>query len=165
MHAAGCSASPIPANSLTKSRRPRASASRRRSADGAGTPHGICPYGVEAMGVMRIEKGHVTHNEINGTVTAADLGMGRMVSTTKSDFIGRAMLDREGLTDARRPRLVGLLPLDPSKLLRAGSHVLRKGDAATLENDQGYVTSGCFSPTVGSFIALGANQRGRRASR
>lgn len=120
----------------------------------AGTPHGISPYGVEAMSVLRIEKGHVTHNEINGTVTAADLGMGRMVSTTKSDFIGRAMLDREGLTDARRPRLVGLLPLDPSKLLRAGSHVLRKCDAATLENDQGYVTSSCFSPTVGSFIAL-----------
>jgi methylglutamate dehydrogenase subunit C len=120
----------------------------------AGARYGISAYGVEAMSVLRIEKGHVTHNEINGTVTAADLGMGRMVSKTKLDFIGRAMLDREGLTDPKRPRLVGLTPLDPAKPLRAGSHVLRKGDAATLENDQGYVTSSAFSPNVGSFIAL-----------
>jgi methylglutamate dehydrogenase subunit C len=120
----------------------------------AGAPHGICAYGVEAMSVLRIEKGHVTHNEINGTVTAADLGMGRMISATKSDFIGRAMLDREGLIDPTRPRLVGLAPVDPQKPLRAGSHVLRKGEAPTLENSQGYVTSSCFSPHVGSFIAL-----------
>jgi sarcosine oxidase subunit alpha len=120
----------------------------------AGAPQDICAYGVEAMSVLRIEKGHVTHNEINGTVTAADLGMGRMVSAAKRDFIGRAMLDREGLTDPANPRLVGLAPLDPQRPLRAGAHVLRKGDAATLENDQGYVTSSCFSPHVGAFIAL-----------
>ena len=120
----------------------------------AGEPHGICAYGVEAMGVLRIEKGHVTHYEINGTVTAADLGMGRMVSATKGDFIGRAMLDREGLRDTKRPRLVGLAPLEADRMLRTGSHVLRKGEAATLENDQGYVTSSCFSPHVGSYIAL-----------
>jgi sarcosine oxidase subunit alpha len=126
----------------------------------AGAPYGICAYGVEAMSVLRIEKGHVTHNEINGTVTAADLAMGRMVSATKGDFIGRAMLDREGLTDATRPRLVGLTPLAPHEPLRAGSHVLRNGDAATLENDQGYVTSSCFSPHMGSFIALALIESG-----
>ena len=82
----------------------------------AGAPYGICPYGVEAMSVLRIEKGHVTHNEIDGTVTAADLGMGRLVSKTKPDFIGRAMLDREGLNDPDRLRLVGLVPLDPKEI-------------------------------------------------
>ena len=126
----------------------------------AGAPYDICPYGVEALNVLRIEKGHVTHNEINGTVTPADLGMGRMVSPNKSDFIGRAMLDREGLRDPKRPRLVGLAPLDPSKSLRAGSHVLRKGDAATLANDQGYVTSSCYSPHGGSAIALALIEAG-----
>ena len=34
----------------------------------AGKPEGIMPYGVEALSVLRVEKGHVTHNEINGTV-------------------------------------------------------------------------------------------------
>jgi methylglutamate dehydrogenase subunit C len=126
----------------------------------AGAPQDICAYGVEAMSVLRIEKGHVTHNEINGTVTAADLGLGRMVSAAKNDFIGRAMLGREGLTDTKRPRLVGLMPIDPGEQLRAGSHVLRKGEAATLENDQGYATSSCFSPHMNSFIALAIVEAG-----
>ncbi|MGJ5242168.1 sarcosine oxidase subunit alpha family protein, partial [Bradyrhizobium oligotrophicum] len=37
----------------------------------AGAEFGITPYGTEALGVMRIEKGHVAGNEINGTTTAA----------------------------------------------------------------------------------------------
>jgi sarcosine oxidase subunit alpha len=112
------------------------------------------------MGVMRIEKGHVAHSEINGTATAGDLGMGRLVSKQKRDFIGRAMLGREGLTHPYRMRLVGLAPLDPQSILRAGAHVLRKGDVATLENDQGHVTSACYSPHVGSYIALALVARG-----
>jgi glycine cleavage system aminomethyltransferase T len=126
----------------------------------AGAPHGICAYGVEAMNVLRIEKGHVTHNEINGTVTAVDLGMGRMVSRDKADFVGRHMLDREGLKDLNRPRLVGLTPADRKGRLRAGAHVLRKADEAALENDQGYVTSACYSPASGSYIALALVKRG-----
>jgi sarcosine oxidase subunit alpha len=126
----------------------------------AGAPFGICPYGVEAMGVLRIEKGHVTHNEINGTVTAADLGMGRLVARAKPDFIGRAMLDREGLNDPDRLRLVGVAPLARSGALSAGAHVLAKGAAATLENDEGYLTSACHSPHVGSAIALALVKRG-----
>jgi sarcosine oxidase subunit alpha len=115
---------------------------------------GARPYGLEAMGVLRIEKGHLTHNEINGTVTPADLGMGRMVSSTKPDFVGRRMLAREGLQATDRPRLVGLAAVDPQTQLRAGAHVLREGDEARLENDQGYVTSSCYSPHLGSHIAL-----------
>ena len=121
---------------------------------------GACPYGLEAMGVLRIEKGHVTHNEINGTVTAADLGMGRMVSKTKPDFIGRRMLDREGLNAPDRLRLVGLMPSDPQKPLRAGAHILRENDAARLENDQGHVTSSCYSPHLNSHIALALVKQG-----
>lgn len=126
----------------------------------AGKPHGICAYGAEALGVLRIEKGHVTHAEINGTVTPADLGFGRMVSKTKTDFIGKHMLEREGLVDAERPRLVGVKPLNPEQGFRTGAHVLAKGAEATLENDQGYVTSSCYSPHVGSTIGLALVVRG-----
>ena len=126
----------------------------------AGAPFGITPYGAETLGVLRVEKGHVTHAEINGTVTPADLGMGRMVSQAKPDFIGKAMLAREGMQDPDRPALVGLRPLDPSQAFRAGAHVLEKGAAATLANDQGYVTSALFSPHVGSTIGLALVRRG-----
>ena len=61
----------------------------------AGSEFGIAPYGVEALSVMRIEKGHVAGGELNGTTTAADLGLGRMMSS-KKDYIGRMMAGREG---------------------------------------------------------------------
>ncbi len=125
----------------------------------AGATHGICAYGLEALNVLRIEKGHVTHSEINGTVTPADLGFGRMVAS-KPDFVGKAMLQREGLAAADRPRLVGLKPLDPAKRFRSGAHILKDGAAATLENDQGYVTSACFSPHLGHAIGLALVTRG-----
>jgi len=43
-----------------------------------GAEFGIMPYGAEALGVMRIEKGFITHAEINGTATADDLGLGKI---------------------------------------------------------------------------------------
>jgi sarcosine oxidase subunit alpha len=125
-----------------------------------GRDHGIQPYGVEALGVLRVEKGHVTHNEINGTVVPGDLGFGKMVSSTKPDFIGKAMVGREGLSDPDRAQLVGVMPLDPKTSFRSGSHILAKDAAATLENDQGYVTSTVFSPHVGSTIGLALVRRG-----
>lgn len=127
----------------------------------AGKDHGIMPYGVETLSVLRIEKGHVTHNEINGTVVPADLGFGKMVSAGKPDFVGKAMLQREGLTAPDRPQLVGVVPLDPQQSFRSGSHILAKGAAATLENDEGYVTSSAYSPHVGSTIALALVRNGR----
>jgi len=126
----------------------------------AGKEHGICAYGVEALSVLRIEKGHVTHNEINGTVVPADLGFGKIVSVTKADFIGKRMLEREGLNDPDRHQLVGIVPLDSSTCFRSGAHILDKGAAATLENDQGYISSSCYSPHIGSTIGLALVKRG-----
>ncbi|MDA9431810.1 sarcosine oxidase subunit alpha family protein [Bradyrhizobium sp. CCBAU 51627] len=126
----------------------------------AGNEHGICAYGVEALSVLRIEKGHVTHNEINGTVVPTDLGFGKMVSATKVDFIGKRLLEREGLNDPNRLQLVGVVPLDSGTSFRSGAHVLEKGAEATLENDQGYISSSCYSPHVGSTIGLALVKRG-----
>ena len=126
----------------------------------AGADFGITPYGSETLGVLRVEKGHVTHAEINGTVTPGDLGFGKMVSATKPDFVGKAMLAREGMQAPDRPALVGVRPLDPAKGFRAGAHILSKGAPATLENDQGYVSSAVFSPYVGSTIGLALVTRG-----
>jgi heterotetrameric sarcosine oxidase alpha subunit len=125
----------------------------------AGAALGVIPYGTEALGVMRIEKGHAAGAELNGRTTAVDLGFGRMMST-KKDFIGRVMAQRPGLTDSKRPRLVGLRPVDPRERIRAGAHLLSFGAAAMAANDQGYVTSAAYSPSLGHPIALALLERG-----
>ena len=87
----------------------------------AGKPFGVTPYGTEALGVMRVEKGHVAGPELNGTTTAADLGLGKMMST-KKDFIGRVMAGREALVAPDRQVVVGIKPVDrdaPPALRRA----------------------------------------------
>jgi sarcosine oxidase subunit alpha len=121
---------------------------------------GATPYGTEALGVMRVEKGHAAGNELNGTTTAGDLGMGRMMSRRK-DFIGRVMAQRPGLTDPERPVLVGFRPVDRTARLRSGAHFLPKGAARVAANDQGYMTSVVFSPVLGHWIGLGLLARGR----
>jgi sarcosine oxidase subunit alpha len=125
----------------------------------AGQPHGITPYGTEALGVMRIEKGHVAGNELNGQTTARDLGLGRMMST-KKDYIGRIMAGREALIEADRPAFVGFKPVDPAQRLRAGAHFIGLGKPATMENDEGYMTSAAYSPELKHWMGLGLLKNG-----
>jgi len=109
---------------------------------------------MEALNVLRIEKGFITHAEIHGRVTAFDIGFDRMVSQ-KKDCVGNAASRREGLLDQQRAQLVGLKPVDPKDKLTGGAHLFAEGADAVRENDQGYVTSHCHSPTLGHAIGLG----------
>ncbi len=120
----------------------------------AGAAHDIVPYGLEALNVMRIEKGHVTGAEINGQTTAQDLGLGKMVSA-KKDFIGRVLAQRPGLADPLRPALVGFKPVDKSARLRSGAHFVSQKAAANAASDEGFMTSCCYSPSLGCWIGLG----------
>ena len=125
----------------------------------AGAEYGITPYGTEALGVMRIEKGHVAGAELNGISTAGDLGLGRMMST-KKDYIGRVLAGRPALIDPNRPVVVGFRPVDRKRRIRAGAHFIRQGLEATAQNDEGYMTSVAFSPSIGHWIGLGFLARG-----
>jgi len=120
----------------------------------AGAEYGIVAYGTEALGVMRIEKGHPAGNELNGTATARDLGFGKLMSQ-KKDYIGRVMAERPGLTDPDRPALAGFKPVKRADRLRAGAHFLGLGAEATARNDEGYMTSVAFSPSLSHWIGLG----------
>ena len=42
--------------------------------------HDGCLYGLEALGAMRIEKGHVTGAELDGRVSIDDAGLGKMAN-------------------------------------------------------------------------------------
>lgn len=123
-----------------------------------GADLGATPYGTETLGVLRIEKGHAAGNELNGQTTALMLGMGRMVST-KKDAIGAVMSRREGL-EAEARRLVGLQPVDAGDPVVAGSHLFAEGAVQETWTDQGWITSACFSPHVGSAIGLGFLEHG-----
>lgn len=126
----------------------------------AGAEFGITPYGTEALGVMRIEKGHPAGNELNGQTTAHDLGFEKLLSK-KKDFIGRAMAGRSALMDVARPGLVGLLPVEKSDRIRGGAHLLAPGASAVAANDEGHVSSAAYSPTLERWIALGLLKNGR----
>ena len=119
----------------------------------------LTPYGLEAMNVLRIEKGHVAGNEINGTTTAVDLGLGALMSK-KKDYIGRLMASRPGLVDPDRWKLAGFKPLDRSQKLTAGAHFVPLGIVPRADDDQGYMTSVCHSPTLDHSIGLGLITRG-----
>ena len=125
----------------------------------AGAPFGIQPYGTEPLGVLRIEKGHPAGGELNGQITAHDLGMGKLLSA-KKDFVGRFMAARPALTDHERPTLVGLKPIDKDARIRAGAHLVPKDAEPIARNDQGYVTSIAYSPSLGHWLGLGLIARG-----
>ena len=125
----------------------------------AGEEFGVVAYGTEALGVMRVEKGHAAGNELNGQTTARDLGLGRMVSG-KKDCIGSTLSRRAGLNRPDGLALVGFRPVDRAAKLTAGAHFVAEGKAATMENDEGWMTSVAYSPTLGHAIGLGFIRRG-----
>ena len=113
-------------------------------------------YGMEALNVMRMEKGFLTHAEIHGRITAFDIGMARLVG--KKDCIGKAAALRPGLHGPEREQLVGLRS---DAAIGAGAHLFIPGDPVDRVHDQGYVTSACWSPTLGSHLGLGFLKDGR----
>ncbi|AYD01979.1 sarcosine oxidase subunit alpha family protein [Neorhizobium sp. NCHU2750] len=127
----------------------------------AGRDHGICAYGVEALNVLRIEKGFITHSEIDGRTTPDDLGLGRMMAMSKPDFIGKRLSSRFGLTAADRAQLIGLKPVEADKEFSAGAHLLKEGVSPSMAHDQGWVSSVCHSPVLGHMIGLAMLKSGR----
>ena len=125
----------------------------------AGRAFDAVAYGTEALGVMRIEKGHAAGNELNGQTTALNLGLGRMVSK-KKDCIGNVLSERTGMNTDDAIRLVGFKPVNTAHKLSAGSHFIDVNLEAVTDNDQGWMTSVAYSPSLGHSIGLGFLKRG-----
>lgn len=125
----------------------------------AGEEFDATPYGTEALGVMRIEKGHAAGNELTGQTTANNLGLGKMVSK-KKDSIGNRLSERPEMNREDDLRLVGFKPVDTSKPLAAGAHFVDNGKEAVTKNDLGWMTSVAYSPELGHSIGLGFLKKG-----
>jgi heterotetrameric sarcosine oxidase alpha subunit len=126
----------------------------------SGAPWNLRPYGLEALGSLRIEKGHVVGSEMDGRTTLDDMGMGKMASTIKP-FWGGALKTSENLVRVDRPTLVGLEAVSASEPPNNGA-ILFFADDAIQGHGRGHVTSTTYSQSVGKAIALGLLQGGLR---
>ncbi|HEX4584381.1 MAG TPA: sarcosine oxidase subunit alpha family protein [Burkholderiaceae bacterium] len=127
----------------------------------AGAPHGITPYGTEAMHVLRAEKGYIiVGQDTDGSVTPIDLGMERFVARTK-DFLGRRSLARADTARSDRKQLVGLLTEDPGRVLPEGGQIVEHPGGLPPVPMLGHVTSSYASATLERSIALALIRSGR----
>lgn len=127
-----------------------------------GQDAGIVAYGTEAMGNMRIEKGHVAGPELDGRTTADDLGLGMMMSK-KKEFIGKRLAYRAALLSHERKKFVGLVPLDGSTPLKAGSQIVANAHASPPVEMLGHISSTGFCVEKNHPIALGLIKGGLEA--
>jgi sarcosine oxidase subunit alpha len=116
---------------------------------------GLEPFGLEALDILRVEKGYLTGSELNGQTSPMDVLMGAMLRAgsdgVQRNSVGRALLEREGLKSADRPILVGLRAADgKSKFLGGAQITAAPSDRMSL----GYVTSAVFSPALQEWIGL-----------
>jgi methylglutamate dehydrogenase subunit C len=109
---------------------------------------GGCLYGMDAMDLLRIEKGHVVvGGEVDGRLTPYDLGLGGMLNKT-GGFIGASGLTRPALSAPGRLQLVGLESLEGA--IPEGG-MLVKAQSADAE---GHSTAAGYRVIEGTPIAL-----------
>lgn len=111
---------------------------------------GLAPYGLDALDILRVEKGYLTTSEINGETTLHDLGMEALLRAGQP-CVGRDLLDLPGLHEATRPRLVGLRAVDGRSEFPAGAQLTV---GPTDAKPCGYVTSACYSVALEQTVGL-----------
>jgi sarcosine oxidase, subunit alpha len=119
---------------------------------------GAVLYGIEALQVMRLEKGYLhVGTDTDGTTLPADVGFARGIERKAADFVGRRSLSRPVALDPERLQLVGLKSVDGRTRLHVGAHIAAHAPPAPID---GRVTSSCWSPELECPIALALLRRG-----
>jgi aminomethyltransferase len=113
----------------------------------AGGPLGLVPAGLGARNTLRLEAKYLLYgNDMDGTTTLLEAGLGWIVKLEKADFIGRDALLRQKQEGVRR-RLVGFEMIGKD-IARDHYPVFVHGREA------GHVTSGAPSITLKKNIGL-----------
>ena len=116
------------------------------------------PYGIEALEIMRTEKGFIhIGTDTDGTTLPQDIGFARALERKAANFVGRRSLLRPAARDPNRFQLVALAPIDRRTVLPVGAQIAQSAPPAQTE---GHVTSSCWSPELGAPVALGMLARG-----
>ena len=114
----------------------------------AGKEFGVVPCGLGARNTLRLEaKLALYGHEISDTINVWEAGLDRFCKMEKSDFIGRAALEKTKAESITRA-LVGLEMIDRG-IARDGYRVLDDAGGGI-----GYVTSGSPAPFLKKNIAL-----------
>ena len=109
--------------------------------------HGAVPCGLGARDVLRLEAGLPLHgHEIDETTTPIEAGLERFVRFDK-EYVGASVLRKQHDQGVTR-KLVGL-QLPGRSAPRAGYTILDQGQKV------GQITSGSYSPTLDTSIAMG----------
>jgi sarcosine oxidase, subunit alpha len=122
---------------------------------------GLTPIGIEALDVLRLEKGFIhVGGDTDGTSTPDDAGYGAMVRNKTSEFIGKRSLTLPDRIEPNRLQLVGLRPLDNDLPLGVGAQIV-PADGTGHPSGLGHVTSSAWSPSLRAPIALAMLANGR----
>src|SRR5690554_153459 len=108
---------------------------------------GVQPCGLGARDTLRLEAGmNLYGQDMDENVTPLESNMGWSVAfePAERDFIGRTALEQQKA--AGHAKLVGLVMKEKG--------VLRHGQKVVVGSEEGVITSGTFSPTLGFSIAL-----------
>jgi aminomethyltransferase len=109
---------------------------------------GVTPAGLGARDTLRLEAGLPLHgHELSPHITPLEANLNWVIGWNKETFIGRAALEAERRDGSVR-RLVGIVT-EGRQPPREGAVLEREGNVI------GEVTSGNFSPMLGSGIAMG----------
>jgi sarcosine oxidase, subunit alpha len=116
------------------------------------------PYGIEALEIMRTEKGFIhIGTDTDGTTLPQDIGFARAIERKAANFVGRRSLLRPAARDPDRFQLVALSPVDGRTLLPVGAQIAA---GAPPTQTEGHVTSSYWSPELGAPVALAMLARG-----
>ena len=127
-----------------------------------GVEMGITPFGIEALMVMRTEKGFIHVGvDTDSSSIPDDVGFGAVARNKKDDFVGKRSLSRPDAVRDDRESIVGLKAVG-DKPLRMGSIILAAGYEAAPAPMDGRVTSSYMSPSLGCPVALGVIKGGAK---
>jgi len=126
----------------------------------AGTPLGMARYGLEALSLLRAEKGYlIVGQDTDADTSPIDAGLGWMISD--KDFLGRRSLEMATHRRSDRKQLVGFLPSDPAIVLPEGAQFVADPTQPKPMTMIGHVTTSHPSPTLGRSFGLALVRGGR----
>ena len=117
----------------------------------AGAEDGIAPYGLEALIILRLEKGYLhIGSDTDGNTIPDDIGWGCPARKKAVDYIGKRSQDLTVFQSDHRQQLVGfkLLNTQGKHFIEVGAHTIERIDSASGMRSTGFITSSCYSPTL-----------------